>query len=68
MRRIVAASVYREGRWYVAQALDVDIASQGESEDEALANLAEALQLHFEPPCPTVVPQIRRVEVEIASC
>ena len=56
MRRVVAASVYREGRWYVAQALDVDVASQGESEDEALANLAEALQLHFEPPCPTVAP------------
>ena len=48
MRRIVAASVFREGQWYVAQALDVDVASQGESEDEALANLAEALQLYFE--------------------
>ena len=48
MRRIVAASVFREGQWYVAQALDVDVASQGESEDEALANLTEALQLHFE--------------------
>ena len=52
MRRIVAASVFREGQWYVAQALDVDVASQGELEDGALANLAEALQLHFEPPHP----------------
>lgn len=48
MKRVITASVYSEGQWYVAQALDVDVASQGESEDEALANLAEALQLHFE--------------------
>ena len=48
MKRVVTASVHMEGQWRVAQALDVDVASQGKSEDEALANLAEALQLHFE--------------------
>ena len=48
MRRVVTASVHMEGQWYVAQALEVDVASQGMSEDEAVANLAEALQLHFE--------------------
>ena len=68
MKRVITASVHREGQWYVAQALDVDVTSQGKSEDEALANLAEALQLHFEPPRPTVAPQIRRVEVEVAAC
>lgn len=39
---------WREGNWYVSQCLEIDIASQGESEQEALANLKEALELHFE--------------------
>jgi predicted RNase H-like HicB family nuclease len=50
MKRPFAASVWREGDWYVSQCLEVDVASQGETEDEALANLREALELHFEPP------------------
>ncbi len=50
MKRAFTASVWREGDWYVSQCLDVDVASQGETEEEALANLKEALELHFEPP------------------
>ena len=41
------ASVWREGEWYVAQALEIDIASQGESVEAALDNLREAIELHF---------------------
>ena len=67
MKQTVTASVFQEGEWYVAQALDVDVASQGETFDEALENLQEALELHFESPVPTVVPQIRRIEVEVAA-
>ena len=67
MKQQFAASVSMDGEWYVAQALDVDVASQGLSVDDALANLREALGLHFEPPVPTVVPQICRVEVEVAA-
>ena len=48
MRRTFTASVAQEGEWYVAQALEVDVASQGESVDEALANLREAIELYFE--------------------
>ena len=65
MKRVITASVYSEGQWYVAQALDV--ASQGMSEDETLANLAEVLQLYFESPTATVTPRICRVEVEVAA-
>ena len=54
--------VYKEGDWYVAQALEVDVASQGETVDDALANLREALELHFEPPLPTSVPHLRQSE------
>ncbi len=57
LKQTFTASVGQEGDWYVAQCLEVDIASQGESEEEALANLGEALELHFEP-------DVRTVEVE----
>ena len=46
----LAASVVKEGDWYVAQCLEVDVASQGKTEDEALENLREALELRFEQP------------------
>lgn len=53
MERSFSASIWREGDWYVAQALEVDVVSQGESEEEALSNLREALELYFEPPVAT---------------
>ena len=67
MKRALTASVWREGEWFVAQCLEVDIASQGESEEEALMNLREALELHFEPPVATIVPQVRTIEVEVRA-
>ena len=66
MRRTFSASVTREGEWYVPQALEVDVASQGLSEDEALNNLREALALYFQPPMANPLPKIRRVEVDVA--
>ena len=54
--------VYKEGDWYLAQALEVDVASQGETVDDALANLREAVELRFEPPLPTSVPHLRQSE------
>ncbi len=65
MKRPFAATVWRDGDWYVSQCLEIDIASQGETEEEALANLKEALELHFEPPQPTRPPSLRTVEVEV---
>lgn len=44
----LAASVTHEGNWYVAQCLEVDVVSQGENVEAALANLREALELYFE--------------------
>ena len=65
MRQRFTASIDREGEWFIAQCLEVDVASQGKTEDEALHNLAEALALHFEPPIATHAPSIRPFEVEI---
>jgi predicted RNase H-like HicB family nuclease len=59
MKQKFTASVWREEHWYGAQCLEVDVASQAESEEEALMNLREALELHFEPPTATIAPQVR---------
>ena len=67
MKRSFAATVWREGDWFVSQYLDVDVASQGETEEEALANLKEALELYFEPPRARRPPKVRMVEVEIGA-
>ncbi len=67
MKRPFPAAVWREGKWYVAQCLEIDVASQGESEEEALANLREALELNFEAPVATRPPKVRIVEVEVGA-
>jgi predicted RNase H-like HicB family nuclease len=59
--------VWREGQWYVSQALGLDGGSQGESEEAALANLKEAIELHFEPPQATRPPQVRLIEAEVGA-
>ena len=46
--QIYQSVVYQEGKYYVAQCLNVDISSFGETEQEALANLQEALELYME--------------------
>ena len=40
--------VWKEGKYYVAQCLNTGISSFGESRDEALVNINEALELYFE--------------------
>ena len=42
------AAVTHEASWYGARCLEVEVASQGESVEEALENLKEALELYFE--------------------
>jgi predicted RNase H-like HicB family nuclease len=67
VKHTFTASITQEGDWYVAQCLEVDMASQGETEEEALVNLGEALALHFTPPVATALPDLRPVEVEIGA-
>jgi predicted RNase H-like HicB family nuclease len=62
MKRPFSATVWREGNWYVSQCLEVDVASQGASEEEALTNLTEALELHFESPFAISAPGLLDVE------
>jgi predicted RNase H-like HicB family nuclease len=67
MKRPFAATVWREGNWYVSQCLELDVASQGETEEEALANLREALELHLEEPQATRPSKVRTIEVEVGA-
>lgn len=67
----VQTVVFREGKHYVAQCLDVDVSSFGDSEDDALAHLREALELYFEDtPADSVVrvegPEVRRLTLQRA--
>ena len=48
MNRQFTAIIEREGDGYVALCPEVDVASQGDTIDEARRNLHEALELFFE--------------------
>ncbi|HVA35934.1 MAG TPA: type II toxin-antitoxin system HicB family antitoxin [Stellaceae bacterium] len=66
-KRKFTASIWREGKWYVAQCLEVDVASQGRTEKVALKNLTEALSLHFAAPAATASPKVRRVQITLRA-
>lgn len=40
--------VWREGKYYVAQCLNVELSSFGNTKEEALKNLEEAIELYLE--------------------
>ncbi len=64
----LTAAVTHEPPWYVSRCLDVEVASQGSSIEEALANLREALELYFEDtPVPERVEPLIIASVEIAA-
>jgi len=67
MKQRFSASIWQEGEWFIAQCVQVDVASQGVTEDEALENLRDALELHFSPPVATLVPHVRDIEVDIKA-
>jgi predicted RNase H-like HicB family nuclease len=67
MKRTFTASLWLEGDWFIAQCLEIDIASQGETPELALANLQEAIALHLEAPHATLLPQVRTIEIDLAA-
>lgn len=40
--------IWKEGKYFVAQCLNVDVSSFGKTRKEALKNLSEALELYLE--------------------
>jgi len=65
MKKTFTATVWQEGDWYIAQCREFELASQGSSKEEALDNLAEAIELHFEPPTATISPEVIAIEAEV---
>jgi predicted RNase H-like HicB family nuclease len=57
-------TVYREDDDFVAQCLDFDVSSFGSTEEEAIRNLKEAIELYLEDLPPTEhIPHITNVTV-----
>ena len=48
MQKTLKYIVQKEGKYYVSQCLNVDVSSFGETVQESIANLNEALELYFE--------------------
>lgn len=60
------AAITHDSPWYVARCIEVEVASQGKTVEETLANLKEALELYFEdasPPEDLEPPIIATVEL-----
>lgn len=70
MRKIALKNViWKEGKYYVAQCLNVDVASFGKTKKEALAALDEALALYFEDKKAPKVIKIEKPElVKMSVC
>jgi len=61
--RQIHYTIHREESDYVAQCLDFDVSSFGASEDEAIANLREAVELYLEDvPADFEAPKISEVK------
>ena len=65
MTRTLTATIWREEGGYVALCSELDIASQGDSVEEARANLREAVELFFEAAHPDEIAQRLNTEIYI---
>lgn len=65
MTKNFTASVWQEGPWFVAQCLQIDVATQGQSEAEAVESLKEAIALHLDEPKATVAPMMHEIVVDL---
>ena len=61
------AVIERDDDWYVALRLELDIASQGKSVEEARHNLIEAIELFFETASPTEIRERSHPEVFVTQ-
>jgi predicted RNase H-like HicB family nuclease len=67
MNRQLTAIIEREGNGYVSLCPQVDVASQGNTIDEARKNLCEALELFFETASPEEIKERFNNEVYITN-
>ncbi len=62
-RRLFTAIIEREGNGYLALCPEIDVASQGDTVEEATRNLAEAVELFLEVADPSRVQNRMHTEV-----
>ncbi|MGD0771015.1 MAG: type II toxin-antitoxin system HicB family antitoxin [Tepidisphaeraceae bacterium] len=67
MTQTYTARVWKEDDLFIAQCAEIDVASHGNTEQEALANLREALELYLEPPTATIIPKVSSIKVEVGA-
>lgn len=67
MYKKLTAIIEREGNGYVSLCPEVDVASQGDTIDEARRNLGEALELFFETASPKEIEERLHDEVYITN-
>lgn len=48
MRYTFTTAIHKEGKWHVAQCVELGVASQGKTVAEAKKNLREAVELYLE--------------------
>ncbi len=48
MKQEFATVIHKEGKWYIAQAIEFGVTSQGKTLSEAKKNLVEAVELYLE--------------------
>ena len=65
MKKTLTATIWREDDGFVALCNELDIASQGDTIEEARANLTEAVELFFETASPTEIEQRLTAEIYI---
>lgn len=61
------AVIERDDDWYVALCPELDIASQGQSVEEARRNLIEAIELFFEAASPSEIRERTQTEVFVTQ-
>jgi len=67
MTRTLTATIWRENDGFVALCPEFDIASQGNSIEEARANLKEAVELFLECAHPTEVNERLHTEIYVTT-
>ncbi len=63
MKNTFANIVLKEGKFYVARCLNVEVSSFGETKEEAITNLQEALELYFEDTSINEIPQVESPKI-----
>ena len=48
MKKIIQVKIYKGEKFYVAECVDLPVVTQGETLDEVVQNIREAIDLHLE--------------------